>query len=191
MRKWIFPLLACLWLGCTDDDPNAQRLLNPPDENLNAVESFGVEYIYSDSAQINMQLRAGHLVEEDLVDQDGGRLGKSVHYFDQGVEIFLYDEAKEPHTTVRSDSAILNQHTGLLRLAGDVKMVNQRNETMQTQELIWNRSIDSIYTTRRVRIVTPDKIIVGREGLRANATFTGYEIFGIEGEIDAPDAGGE
>ncbi len=188
MQKWIGVLCLVGLMGCIENDPTAQRLLNPKEENLNAVESFGVQYIFSDSADINMQLQAGHLVEQDLLDENGGKIGHSVHFFDEGVAIYLYDQNMKAHTTVKSDSAVLNQRTGMLRLAGDVVMINRRNERMETQELIWNRNVDSIYTEKRVEIQTPDKLIIGRRGLRANATFTSYEIYGIQGEIDAPDA---
>ncbi len=183
---WLILVLG-LW-ACEEESATERRLLYPQEDNADAVESFGVEYLFSDSAKISMQLLAGHLVEEEQLDENGGKKGITIHYFDRGVEIYLYNDELEAHTTIKSDSAILDQKSGLLRLTGDVRMVNRRNERMRTEELIWNRSVDSVYTDHRVKIEMPDKIIIGREGLRSNTTFTAYSIFGIEGEMDAPDA---
>ena len=176
--------------GCDSDDASAQRLLDAKNENLHDIESFGVEFTYSDSAVVTMRLQAGHLVEVDELAEDGKHKGETTQYFDQGVEIYLLKPDGEPHTTIRSDSAIMS-NDGDVRLVGNVFLQNRRDERMTTEELYWKRSVDSVYTTYPVRIETPDKVIVGRDGLRANTDFTGYTIYGIEGEIDAPEGIGD
>lgn len=186
MRYLLVLLTALLALGCTEEDPTAQRLMYPPTADTFDVVSFGVTYLFSDTLRVSARLRAGHVVEVNQA-QKGRRELNTTYYLSQGVTLEFLDAYGRPHSVITSDSARFARDEGLARLAHNVLLRNEQDEQLETEELFWNREIDSIYTDRRVKITTPDKVIIGREGMRSNTEFTGYSIYGIEGEMDAPD----
>lgn len=187
MRISLGVIAMMLLMSCTEDDPTAQRLMYPPGEDTFDVVSFGVTYLFSDTVRVGARLEAGKVVEISKGEEQKRRNRETIHLLSQGVRLEFLDAYGEPHSIITSDSGRFNRDKGLARLAQNVLLRNDQDEQLETEELFWNREIDSIYTTKRVRITTPDKVIIGREGMRSNTQFTGYSIFGIEGEMDAPD----
>jgi len=188
MRPILLALMVCGLTACIEDDPTAQRLMQPPEEDVQAVESFGVTFLFSDSARVSVKVKAGHVIEAVEGDEENGPI-EEIQYLDEGVEVYFLDSYGRPNSTILCDSGIFRRNSGLIRLVGNVKLSNSRNERMETEELFWNRTTDSMYTDKRVRIQTPDKVIIGREGLKADTKFEGYTIYGIEGEIESLDEG--
>jgi LPS export ABC transporter protein LptC len=178
-------MLGLLAMGCTDNDPNAQRLMFPPTEDTFHVVSFGVTYLFSDTLRVSARLQAGQVVEVQQFNESGRKELETIHYLSQGVRLEFLDNRGRPQSVITSDSARFNREAGLARLAKGVLLRNDQGEQLETEELFWNQATDSIYTDQRVKITTPDKVIIGREGLRANSAFTAYSLFGIEGEMEA------
>jgi hypothetical protein len=187
MRISLGMIALMLLMSCTENDPTAQRLMYPPTEDTFDVVSFGVTYLFADTLRVGARLEAGKVVEMAAEENKGRRNKKTIYYLSDGVKLEFLDAYGNAHSIITADSGRFNRDEGLARLAQDVLLRNDQNEQLETQELFWNREVDSIYTTKRVRITTPDKVIIGREGMRSNTEFTGYSIYGIEGEMDAPD----
>ena len=51
----------------------------------------------------------------------------------------------------------------------------QKKETLNTEELHWDRTKQEVFTDKFVRIETPTEILTG-QGLRANQDFSRYRI---------------
>lgn len=148
------------------------------------VESFGVEYVFSDSAIVTANLRAQHVIER--TDSIDGR-EEDVHYFYGEVEIDFFNKLGLKTSTARGDSGRFRRAVNLARLDGNVVLNNELGDRMYTEQLFWDEKKDSIYTDKFVKIVTPDKVITGSKGLRSNSSFSSYVIFGIQGEIEADE----
>ena len=63
-----------------------------------------------------------------------------------------------------------------------VEVVNTKNETLSTEELIWNNKTRRITSDKFVKIQTADEIIYG-DGLDANEDMTNYRIKKISGTV--------
>ena len=148
------------------------------------VESFGVEYVYTDSAQLAAKLRAARVIEK--IEKEGSQV-QTIHYFSGGVEIEFFDPIGRPRSHMTSREGVLYREKRIAEMNGDVVLTNYKGERLETEQLFWDDQKDSIYTTKFIRIETPDKVITGSRGLRSNTSFTAYTIYGIRGEIEAED----
>ena len=154
------------------------------DEQL-PLESFGVTYYFSDSAHVRAILKADHVIEKTEPNDQGEMELK--HYFDQGVTIDFYNPLDELESTVEANQGVFSKDKGVAELNGDVKVVNMKDEQLLTDQLFWDKNIDSVYTHKPVRIETPEQIITGSKGLRSNTNFTTYYIFGITGIVNVEE----
>ncbi|MEM7372930.1 MAG: LPS export ABC transporter periplasmic protein LptC [Bacteroidota bacterium] len=190
-------MIAC---GPEESQPEVGDFLET--EVYEGVESFGVEYYFSDSARVSAQMFATRVIEREepvvedqevekvvspVKDEDKEVKTEMVHFLSRGVRLYFLNFRGIAHSTIKSDSGVFRREKGIAQLIGQVEMTNHENETMKTEELFWDKEKDSVYTDKFVRIETPDKIITGSRGLRANTDFTSYTIFGIRGEIETEE----
>lgn len=184
--RYLF-LAFCLSVLLSSCEEEAQSDSTPVwlnDEQL-PLESFGVTYYFSDSAHVRAILKADHVIEKTEPNDQGEMELK--HYFDQGVNIEFYNTLDEMESTVESNQGVFSKEKGVAELNGDVKVVNMMNEQLLTDQLFWDKNIDSVYTHKPVRIETPEQIITGSKGLRSNTNFTSYYIFGIKGIVNVDE----
>ena len=167
-----------------EDEAVTQPLLPATVEALAGIESFGVEYLFSDSARVSARMRAAHVIEAE---EGEDKKQEKVHYMNRGVEIEFLNTRGQAHSRIQADSGIFRLTQEIADLYGNVRLSNHQGERLETEALHWDKQKDSVFTDKFVRITTPDKVITGSRGLRANTEFTAYTIYGIQGEIEAPD----
>jgi len=149
-------------------------------------ESYGVTYVFSDSARVTANLMSAHVTEKEE-QEDESTKKRMVHYLDGGVKIIVLNAAGQTTSTIVSESGVYERDEGVAELLGNVMLNNYKGEKLETEQLFWDEKKDSVYTDKYVRIETPDKIISGSEGLKAKADFSSYTIFGIQGEIETDE----
>jgi len=164
-----------------------QSCVNDP-EKLAAIVDDGperpvetahdVRIIYSDSAIVKVILDAGLL---ERYSGDDPRLEMSA-----GVHVQFLDNRGNVTSELRSRRAVSHEKTDLMEARDDVVVVNERNETLNTEHLIWNKENETITTEEFVKITTEDEIIFGH-GLESNQDFTKYRIKNIKGTIHIQD----
>lgn len=186
MRFYIFCLVSFFMLSCGVGE---KQVFYPIPENAEDVasESFGVTFIYSDSAIVTSKLMAPHVIER--IDTSKGENAANDHYFNQGLKVVFFNRSQQEVGVLEADSGLLKQENGIAEMYRNVVVKNNNtNEMLETEKLFWDQEKDSIYSDRStpVRITTPDKIILGM-GLRANAAFSEYIIHEITGEIYTED----
>lgn len=208
MRVMIILFILSTMIACGSEDSQPEVADFLESDQYSGVESFGVEYYFSDSARVSAQMFATRVTEreEEVVKEEPEKVGKTpkkgkgvvkeeekqvetemVHYLRQGVRLYFLNFRGIAHSTIVSDSGVFRREKGVAQLIGGVEMTNQKDETLKTEELFWDKEKDSVYTDKFVRIETPDKIITGSKGLRANTDFTAYTIYGIRGEIETDE----
>lgn len=176
--------LGFFLVSCEEENQQDSTPVWLGDEQL-PMESFGVTYYFSDSAHVRAILKADHVIEKTEPNDQGEMELK--HYFDQGVSIDFYNPLDELESTVEANQGVFSKEKGVAELNGDVKVVNMDNEQLLTDQLFWDKNIDSVYTHKPVRIETPEQIITGSKGLRSNTNFTTYYIFGIKGIVNVEE----
>ncbi len=180
-------LLLCpglLFWSC-EEEPTQESTPVWLDDSQLPLESFGVTYYFSDSAHVRAILKADHVIEKTEPNEQGEMELK--HYFDQGVNIEFFDEFDKLESTVQANQGVFVKEKGIAEMNGDVEVVNMKDERLLTDQLFWDKNIDSVYTQKPVRIETPEQIITGSKGLRSNTNFTTYYIFGIQGIVNVDE----
>ncbi|MFK7922145.1 MAG: LPS export ABC transporter periplasmic protein LptC [Bacteroidia bacterium] len=188
-RKHAFSLIGLCLLGmiflssCSgEEEERPSRPLPPIEEGVDS-ESYGVTYVFSDSARVTANLMSAHVTEKE--EQEGEETKKRmVHYLDGGVKIIVLNAYGQTSSTIVSESAVYERDGGIAELLGNVMLNNYKGEKLETEQLFWDEKKDSVYTDKYVRIETADKIITGSKGLKATSDFSSYTIFGIQGEIE-------
>lgn len=104
-------------------------------------------------------------------------------YMEDSIHIDFLDRYGRPHSFIESKSGIYNRDENWAILIEDVIIKNEKGERLETEQLFWDKTIDSVFTHTPVKITTPDKIITGSRGMRSNTAFSNYVIFGTYGEV--------
>lgn len=133
------------------------------------------EMLYSDSAKVKMKLTAP--VWNRYVQKDP-RIE-----LPKGVFITIYADSQKVKSTLSANYAVRYEDKKLMDAKGNVIVVNERGERLNTEHLIWNESTRQIYTGEFVKITTGDEVIFG-DGLESNEDFTKYKITNIKGTIN-------
>ncbi|MDR0295512.1 MAG: LPS export ABC transporter periplasmic protein LptC [Prevotellaceae bacterium] len=98
--------------------------------------------------------------------------------FSKGFFVQLFDEEVQLESQITADYALYKEKPAeLWKAVGNVVVINfQKDQTLTTDTLYWNRPEKSIYTDALVRIKTGDGLIIGRNGMTSDEKFSEYEI---------------
>ncbi|MCF8257966.1 MAG: LPS export ABC transporter periplasmic protein LptC [Flavobacteriales bacterium] len=164
--------------GCVNDPDEVAAIVAEGPE-LPIETGTDVRVIYSDSAIVRVILDAKHFEhytgEDPRVEMSGG------------VHMRFYDAKATVTSELRAQRAVSFERSGLMEARENVIVVNERNETLNTEHLVWNKEKETITTEEFVKITTEDEVIFGH-GLESNQDFTKYRIKNIKGTIDIEDA---
>lgn len=100
----------------------------------------------------------------------------------KGITAYFYSREGKVNSYIKSKYAIRNERERTITARKDVQVVNNKGDTLRTEELIWDEKSDKIYSDKAVRITTPDKIILGT-GMVSNSAFTQFKVLNISGII--------
>jgi len=167
-----------LMAGCVNDPDEVAAIVSTAPE-LPIETAHDVRVIYSDSAVVRVILDAGQL-ERYAGEQPRVEMSEGVH-------MRFFDSKSNVTSELRTQRAVSFERTDVMEARGDVVVVNERNETLNTEHLVWNKENETITTEEFVKITTEDEVIFGH-GLESNQDFTKYRIKNIKGTIDIEDA---
>lgn len=163
--------------GC-ENDIEVVNSVTSVNEKLKPIESSkNVEFLYSDSAQIRSKLTS------PLVDHFMGK--KPYYEMQQGMEVIFYDKYPKEQNRLTANYGIgydNNNKMTIMEAKGNVIVINEKGDKLNTEHLIWNAITKKIYTNEFVKITTKDEVIWGN-GLEANEDFSEYEIKQVKGQI--------
>lgn len=100
----------------------------------------------------------------------------------KGITAYFYSREGKVNSYIKSKYALRNERERTITARKDVQVVNNKGDTLRTEELIWDEKSDKIYSDKAVRITTPDKIILGT-GMVSNSAFTQFKVLNISGII--------
>ena len=137
----------------------------------------GVELLYSDSAIVRVAIHAPTLLR--YIDKE-----KPKQVFPDGVDADFYDENHVQTSKLIAKYAEQFQKERKVYLSDSVHIWNNKNEHLETDELIWDETADQISSSKFVKITTPTQIIKGY-GFKSNLAFTNWEIYDVHGRIES------
>lgn len=169
--------------SCENDIAEVNSITAEVYKQLPLESSKNVEFIYSDSAVVRARLKAPQ------IDRYGGK--KPYLELPKGMNIVFFQEDKKEQTNLTANYGIgYDNGNGVMEkmeAKGNVIVINEKGEKLNTEHLIWNTFTKKIYTDAFVKITTKDQIIWG-DGMEADQDFSEYNIKNVQGEIDIKDA---
>jgi LPS export ABC transporter protein LptC len=101
------------------------------------------------------------------------------------LRVDFYDDSMRVINTVTAGYARGYEKESNLLLRDHIHIVNNRNEHLYTEELVWNQKMQKFFTDKPVRIVTPTQVMKGT-GMEATQDFSWYKIRDLTGEVELP-----
>lgn len=174
--KGIVTLVAMLFLfpACENEVKEVQKLARDERIPMEVQKDFVLEY--SDSTFTRMELTAPLAESYPQLDQPQRE-------FREGIFVRFLDDQGRENSTLRAQYALQLIDKDLWEARGDVVVVNNKGETLNTEKLFWNSRKEIIYSDEFVKLTTPTQIIEG-EGFQADQGFTEYEINEVSGIIN-------
>jgi LPS export ABC transporter protein LptC len=133
------------------------------------------ETVYTDSALLQL------VMYSPLMERYNNQ-GSPYSEFRQGIKVLFHDGHKDPIASITAKYAKLTENKKIWELKDSVKVVNEKNETLETELLFWEQEKDLVHTDRFVRITSEDQIVMGT-GLESNPRFTKWRIKNVTATI--------
>jgi LPS export ABC transporter protein LptC len=174
-KQTVYILLTVLLLGaCSNQQPETIQVLLEYN-NLPVERAVNISINYTDSGFVKARIFAPLLERYNNEE----RLESEMT---QGITAYFYDRNGKITSFIKSKYAIRNDRNRTMIARKDVVVINNKGDTLRTEELIWDEKTDKIYSNQYVNITTPDQIIMGT-GLESNTSFTQYRVFNIKGIV--------
>ncbi len=141
---------------------------------LNQEKADSVTLLYSSNGMLKAKLNTK--VFEHVMDAKPPYIQMS-----KGLKVQFFN-GSQPTSTLTALNGRYFENDNNVLLRDSVKVVNDKLETLETNELIWNEKSQTFHTDKQVSIATSTQIIYG-DGLEANQDFTTYKILKPKGII--------
>ncbi|HOT88034.1 MAG TPA: LPS export ABC transporter periplasmic protein LptC [Bacteroidales bacterium] len=169
VRLFIFLLL---FISCENDIKVINIVGNK--EHLPVESAKNVETIYSDSAQIQMILKTPQYERYD------GE--KPYTEMTKGISAYFYDINMQVKSKLTANYAINYEKDKIMEARNNVVVVNEKNEQLNTEKLVWDQQKAIIYSDKYVKINTGKEILWGI-GMESDERFEKWHIKNVQGSF--------
>ncbi|MGB3948321.1 MAG: LPS export ABC transporter periplasmic protein LptC [Bacteroidia bacterium] len=174
-------LFSLLFFQACENDVAVVNTITSATKKESPIElSKNVIFYYSDSARIRSCLKTP---------QVDHYLGKKPYYeMVKGLDVVFYDQNRKEQTKLTAnygigyDNGENENKMSVMEAKGNVIVINEKGDKLNTEHLVWNSQTKKIYTNEFVKITTKDEVIWGN-GLEAEEDFSEYEIKQVKGQI--------
>ena len=95
------------------------------------------------------------------------------------LDIDIYDSTGQVSTEIVGDSGIIRENQGMLYIYGNVVVLTQDRNKLETDYLWWDSKTDKIRTDAFVKVTTDEEVVTGW-GLEADNSLSRYKILNLE-----------
>jgi LPS export ABC transporter protein LptC len=153
-------LLALLGCSRDDDEPDV-----PSNSGSSDREIHGFTLSETHDGKRLWVLRADRAL----------RFPEEPHVELEGVRLDFYDSAGEVSSRLTSQRGVVDEKTEDLTAKGKVLVISTAGDTLETEELHYNREEELITGPDRVRLAKPDQILTG-VGFRSKPDLSDYRV---------------
>lgn len=152
-------LVAMFFLyACTNDPKEVKKYADTQEEPMEIQENLNL--VYTDSAMLKMDLKAARA--ENYPQLEDPKL-----VFPNGIRVIFYDNFGNEDSRLKADRAINYTKEDKWEAYGNVEIINNMGEKLNTEKLFWDRKSKKLFTDSYSRLTTPDRILTG-EGFEAD-----------------------
>lgn len=161
--------LAC---GEQEADPTT---LSDEELNVEVETTTDVELIYSDSAIVNVIVKAETMLTNT-------RRGDKKQIFPDGVDVDFFDTRGRVQSELTCKKATRFEKDKRILMQDSVVWKSGKGEILDTEELVWDERNQKVFSKRLVKITTAQDVIHGY-GFEADQGFTKWKITRPQGEM--------
>lgn len=182
-RRTAARLLSCFALvslaACTNKKSDIDALTSAP--TVQEDRAQGVTIIYSKGGQVESRLFATTFIRNEVARPP---------YVDlkDGLKAEFYTDSLYLSNTLTAKSGRWYEREGNIVLRDSVRIINDKGDMLQTNELVWNETLKQFFTDKPVKITTATQIISGI-GMESNQDFSWYRIKNITGAVAVEKSG--
>ncbi len=170
----LFGIFFLLFVACGPKDAEIKKAASII-YDLPVEVGSNVSIVYTDSGFLKAKLFA------PLLERFASEARNQTEMAD-GITAYFYDQNGHVTSYIKSKYAVRDERERSITVRNDVNVINNKGDTLRTEELIWDERADRIYSEKFVRITSPDKIIMG-SGFESNTAFTKFRVLNITGII--------
>lgn len=166
----ILTLCICIfaWTACDSDIREINKLFE--EHNLNVEEAINIEMLYSDSAKVRVKIKSPKLIRH--IDSKN-----PIDEFPDGIAVEFYDDNQKVKSWLTADYAIRYEKESIIVVRKNVLLRNQRNEKIESGELIWNEQYGNLSSDQFVSVILPaNQDTIYGFGIEVDQDFTVFEV---------------
>ena len=175
MQFFVFFFL--LFSSCSNDPKEVETYVSIEDMPIEVMKE--AELIYTEQGKIKVKIMAEKI--ERFLNQN-----PSV-YFSNGVLVHFYNDSANITSTLTAEQASIDDKNQQMMAKTNVELINQKEEKLNTEQLIWDEKSNLIFTKKSVSVSTKDEVIFG-DGFESNTDFSSYKITNVRGSININDS---
>jgi LPS export ABC transporter protein LptC len=138
------------------------------DDSTPAETARKFEVLYSDSGQVLIKLEA------DILNRFAA--GEPYLEFPEGLILYFYDSLMNVKTILTANYGVSWEKTKIMEVKDDVVIIDfEKDETLNTEHLIWDQRQQKIYSDVFVKRTSPDGVIYG-DGFDADENMKSYTL---------------
>ncbi len=163
---------VAMFFSCKGDLQTIQSLTQKDESPIES--GLDIELIHSSHARTRLVLKAPRM------DRYAGE--KNYVEMPEGITVVFYDSLMNVTSTLTANYAINYLLEEKFEARNNVEVVNEANEKLNTEQLIWDQRKGIIFTEKFVKITTGDEVLYG-EGMESDERFTNWRIIQSRGTI--------
>lgn len=172
---WIPVVLGAtgIFFSCENDLEQIKEVSSiehAPDE---ATRDFNMIYTDSGLAKLELSARIAESYNESQ---------KTL--FKDGLKVQFFNGEGEVVSVLTALYGEIDKETGDMFVRDSVELKNlEQNKTLLTEELIWTKKGDSVYTEKAVTILYPNLILYGK-GAKTNHNFDTAFVYNVKAKVN-------
>jgi LPS export ABC transporter protein LptC len=171
----LLPYLLVVLSACGNDIETVNQFIKK--DEVSKERATNVEMLYSDSAVVRVRVKAPEMLH--ISDPEKPR-----QTFPKGIDVDFFDKNKVQSSRLLSRYAERDENNGLVHLRDSVRIWNDKQERMDTEELFWDEGRQRIYSDKFVKITTPNEVIHGR-GFESTSDFSHWTLKEVTGTVQS------
>jgi len=170
---FIFISFILLISACTGHVKSSQGVL--PKQSDPPMSATNINVLFSDSGVIQARLTS------PLLNRYSGN--DACMEFPKGFTVYVFDSVRNVTSTIKANYGKRKELDRVMQARGNVIVRNEKkNEQLNTEQLTWDEKNHRIYSTVKIKITSPDKVLYG-DGIESNEDFTRYTIINPTGQM--------
>lgn len=159
-------LLMVVLFSCKPDLETIETITKVDNQPIES--GYDLEILYSSNAEVQMIMTAPQM-DKYATEEPYMELPK-------GFVMTFYDSLMRETSRISANYAIQHEKDELIDARNDVVVENmETQEKLNSEQLIWDRKNEIIYTEKFVKITTGDEVLFG-DGFESDDRFTSWRI---------------